>query len=903
MNMSETGNVTTDTVWHSISRDASLDRLQSDRQGLPEDEASNRVRQFGKNELRGDEGTSILALLLRQLQSPLIYLLAGAAAVSIIPGHYTDAAVILAVIIINTVLGFFQEYKAEQAIASLKRLAAPRARVKRAGEVMVIEAALAVPGDILVLETGDRVPADARVIASRDLRVDESMLTGESEAVAKTTDPLPKETPLADRTNKVHMSTSVVGGRGEALVVATGMETELGEIAEQVESTEKEATPLQKRMSKLSGILGVVGVGLAVAVFGAGVAMGQEWVEMALFSVAVAVSAIPEGLPAVISVTLAVGVKRMSGRNAIIRRLSAVETLGATTVICTDKTGTVTRNEMTVTQIWADGKEYAVTGEGYDLEGQVVAENHEADPGEEAVLRWLHSIGILANDARATERDGERHLEGSPTEMAILSASLKGLGADAAVERERHRADEVPFSSDRKYMAVLLESDGERQIMAKGAPERILDRCTRIIIDDEPVELTDELREEVLDTNRQLAGRALRVIAAAYREAPDIEELADDDVRDLTFVGLWGMIDPPREDAVAAIADAKQAGIHVVMVTGDHGITAGAIAREAGIAGEGDAAATGPDVDAMSDSELVEHAFGPGVFARVSPSHKLRILNALKEHGEVVAMTGDGVNDAPALKGADIGVAMGVAGTEVARNASDMILGDDNFASIVSAVEEGRVIFNNLRRVIFYLLATNLGEVIALVASLLIGLPLPLTAVMILWINLITDGVCDIPLGLEPNTRDVLSEQPRRPGSPIIDAPMLRRIAILAVVIAAGTLFAFWSELEANGIERAQTMAFTTLAAFQWFKAYSARSRTRSVFSIGFFRNRWLNAGVAVAIVLQLLAVHTGVGQNLLGTVGLRLTDWFRVLGVSVVVLIVDEGIKFARRVRAARHE
>ncbi|HKJ84725.1 MAG TPA: HAD-IC family P-type ATPase, partial [Spirochaetia bacterium] len=401
-----------------------------------------------------------------------------------------------------------------------------------------------------------------------------------------------------------------------------------------------------------------------------------------------------------------------------------------------------------------------------------------------------------------------------------------------------------------------------------------------------------------LTKNEELAGRALRVIAAAYRDASGVEELDDADVTGLTLIGLWGMIDPPREDAVRAIADAQAAGIRVVMVTGDHAITAGAIAQQAGIAAENEGAATGLDVEEMSDEELVHHALGPGVFARVSPSHKLRILNALKDHGEVVAMTGDGVNDAPALKGADIGVAMGVAGTEVARNASDMTLADDNFASIVSAVEEGRVIFNNLRRVIFYLLTTNLGEVLALVASLLVGLPLPLTAVMILWINLITDGVCDIPLGLEPNTRDVLSEPPREPGSPILDAPLLRRMGLLALVIGAGTLFAFWIELEANGIARAQTMAFTTLAAFQWFKAYSARSRYRSVFSLGFFGNRWLNAGVGAAIVLQILAVHTKIGRDLLSTVELSPVDWLRVIGVSVVVLFVDEGIKLFRRLR-----
>jgi P-type Ca2+ transporter type 2C len=890
---------TKDDLWYSRQTEECLRDTNSRREGLTEEEVQERLESVGKNMLQEEEGISVFRLLLRQLESPLIYLLAGAAAVSVVPGHYTDAIFIFAVIVINTALGFFQEYKAEEALASLKRLAAPRARVRRGDDVEVIEAAFVVPGDILVLETGDRIPADARLIDAHELRVDESMLTGESEAVSKNEEPLSKETPLADRTNMVHMSTSVVGGRGEAVVVATGMKTELGTIAEQVESTEKEATPLQKRMGKLSGILGLVGIGLAGGVFAAGVAMGHEWVEMALFSVAVAVSAIPEGLPAVISVTLAVGVKRMSGRNAIIRRLASVETLGSTTVICTDETGTVTRNEMTVTQVWADCKDYAVTGEGYDLEGEVVPENHEARPEEQEALRRLHSIGILANDARLAERNEERRLDGSPTEKAILAASLKGLGKDASEREDGHRLDEVPFSSDRKYMAVLVESDGNREVLAKGAPERILDRCSSIVKEGETVELTDELRRQVMEKNEALAEGALRVIAAAYRSAPESEEIGDDDVSGLTLIGLWGMIDPPREDAVRAIADAQEAGIHVVMVTGDHAITAGAIAREAGIAPEDAGAATGLDVDEMSDQELLEHAFNTGVFARVSPSHKLRILNVLKDHGEVVAMTGDGVNDAPALKGADIGVAMGVAGTEVARNASDMTLADDNFASIVSAVEEGRVIFNNLRRVVFYLLTTNLGEVLALVASLLLGLPLPLTAVMILWINLITDGVCDIPLGLEPNSRDVLREPPRKPGSPILDPPTLRRMAVLAVVIAAGTLFAFWTELEATGVERARTMAFTTLAAFQWFKAYSARSRRRSVFSLGFFGNRWLNAGVGFAIVLQILAVHTQVGRRILSTVELSLGDWLRVVAVSAAVLLVDEGIKMIRRLRA----
>jgi Ca2+-transporting ATPase len=574
-----------------------------------------------------------------------------------------------------------------------------------------------------------------------------------------------------------------------------------------------------------------------------------------------------------------------------------VETLGSTTVICSDKTGTITRNEMTVTRIWADGRDYAVTGEGYGVDGRVVPENHEAAPEEQEVLRRLHAIGVLANDARLVEREEGRDLEGSPTEKAILAASIKGAGSATAAEESR-RLDEVPFSSDRKYMAVLVESGGETTIMAKGAPERILDRCSAMIADGETVELTDELRERILAKNEELAGEALRVIAAACREIDGLDGLGEDDVTGLTFVGIWGMIDPPREDAVRAIAEAQDAGIHVVMITGDHAITAGAIARQAGIAPEEGEAATGTQVDDMDDDELVRHAFGSGVFARVSPSHKLRILRALKDHGEVVAMTGDGVNDAPALKGADIGVAMGIAGTEVARNASDMTLADDNFASIVSAVEEGRVIFNNLRRVIFYLLTTNLGEVLALVVSLVVGLPLPLTAVMILWVNLVTDGVCTVPLGLEPNARDVLGEPPRNPGSPIVDSLMLRRMSLLAIVIAAGTLIVFWIESEASSVDRARTMAFTTLAAFQWFKAYSARSRSRSVFSLGFFANRWLNVGVGAAIVLQILAIHTGVGRSLLSTVELSGGDWLRAVAVSAVVLLVDEGVKLVRRTR-----
>ena len=892
------------TAWHSLTWQECLKRTQSREEGLSDKEGKARLDHFGKNALRAEEGVSAIGIILRQLRSPLIYLLAAAAAVSAIAGHYTDAVVIAVVIVVNTAMGFFQEYKAEQALESLKKLAAPRARVKRDNQVRAIEAADIVPGDIVLLEAGDRVPADARLISASELLVDESMLTGESEAVLKTEDPLPEEAVLADRKSMVFMSTSVVGGNANAVVVAAGMETELGAIAEQVQTAEKEATPLQKRMSTLSVILGLAGIGFALAVFGIGIIMGHDLLEIALFAVAVAVSAIPEGLPAVISVTLAVGVRRMASRNVIIRRLAAVETLGSTTVICTDKTGTVTRNEMTVTHIWADAKDYEVTGEGYDLEGDIVPEGHEASNKEQPALHHLHEIGVLANNAHIVNQENGRSLEGSPTEKALLACSLKALGENYPGGKEPlpRRIDEVPFSSERKFMAVLVEQDHSSRVLVKGAPERVLERCTQILLDGEPVDLNEELRRKVLRKNEELAGQALRVIAAAYAEPEETSQhLVEEDLDGLILVGLWGIIDPPREDAVRAIANARSAGIHVVMVTGDHAITAAAIAHRAGIAAEGQEAVTGQEVDEMADAEIVDHAFRSCVFARVSPSHKLKILDALKGNGEVVAMTGDGVNDAPALKGADIGIAMGVAGTEVARNSSDMILTDDNFASIVSAVEEGRVIFNNLRRVIFYLLATNMGEVLTLITTLVLGLPLPLSAVMILWINLITDGACVIPLGLEPRHRDVLSQPPRDPDSPILDASMLKRMALLAIIMAAGTIIAFIFDLENNGLEKARIMAFTTLAAFQWLKAFSARSRSQSIFNLGPFSNRWLDAGVAAAIVLQLLAVYTGIGRNILSTVPLSVMDWLRVIGISITVVLADEALKLYRRLQDQR--
>jgi len=880
-----------DKTWHALQHSEALEYLESTQSGLSEQSAHDRRSLYGANVLEEREGVSPVTIVLKQLKSPLIYLLAGAAIVSIIPGHYIDAAVIAAVIILNTILGFVQEYRAEQALDSLRKIASPNARVLRDENVTVVDAAEVVPGDILVLETGDRIAADARMISSEDLEIDESVLTGESEPILKHIDPVEEKAALGDRKNMVWTSTSVVGGRGRAVVTATGMKSKLGEIAGDVQTTVSGQTPLQKRMNRLSTILGIAGLSFAGLVFGIGLLTGYELFEMALFSVAVAVSAIPEGLPAVISVTLALGVQRMARRNAIIRSLPAVETLGSTTVICSDKTGTITRNEMTVTHVWAGCRKWAVTGSGYSAEGDIVAEGHEPSEDERKALKMLLSIGVYANNASLIREKEEHRFEGSPTEKAILVCSAKGEGGLDNIDG-RHRIDEIPFSSKTKYMAALIEGgDSGREVYLKGAPERVLDFCTHAFVEGEQRKLTDELRNEISGMNEAMASDALRVIGAAIRSMDSAVELIEpgDVESGLTFVGLWGMIDPPREKAVEAIRRAYRAGIRTVMITGDHATTAAAIAHQAGIAAEETRAVTGPELDEMSNEEIVHAAFDSGVFARVSPSNKLQILEALRESGEIVAMTGDGVNDAPALKGADIGVAMGITGTEVSKSASDMILLDDDYATIVHAVEEGRVIFNNLQRVIFFLLATNLGEILTLAACLIIGLPLPLTAVMILWINLVTDGACTVPLGIEPRHEDVLDKPPRDRLEPILGKPLLARLGIISLVMAAGTVVLYMLELRITTLEHARTIAFTTLAAFQWFQAFNARSSTQSILSVGLFSNRPLLIGLGAAIGLHLMVIYTGFGQSVFQTTPLRLLDWAILLAVAGTVLLVDE--------------
>ncbi len=882
-------------AWHAMGPDAVLERVGGSPEGLDSDQAQRRREEAGANTLEAEEGVSPWRLLGRQVHNPLIYLLLAAAGVSLLAGKAIDAGVIAGVVVLNTLLGFVQEWRAEGALAALRKMSAPHARVLRDGSSQEIDAADVVPGDVLVLETGDRVAADARVLSGDDLRANESALTGESEPVHKEPAEVEEGAPIGDRRNMLWMSTSITGGRGRAVVVATGMDTEMGGIAGEVRAAGREKTPLQKRMHKLGLILGVLGIVLAGVVFGLGLLRGYGTVEMLLFAVAVAVSAIPEGLPAVITVMLALGVRRMADRNAIIRRLPAVETLGSTTVICSDKTGTITENQMTVRRIWAAGRLYEVTGEGYRPEGEVREEGGQAVEELPDGLRRLMRIGALASNAHVRQQGGAWEVEGNPSEGAILvSARKAGLDPDELRE-EVERFGEVPFSSDRKYMATLHpREEGEGRVaLVKGAPDRLLKASSHVLVEGERVEMDDEWRERIGELNDEFAGGALRVLAGAYREfGADKERIEEGDVEEgLTLVGLWGMLDPPREQSARAVAEAKEAGIRPVLITGDYAATALAIARQIGVTEDGRALTAG-DVERMDKRELAEATLESGVFARVSPAHKLRIMEALKDQGHVVAMTGDGVNDAPALKGADIGIAMGQTGTEVAKEAADMVLTDDNFATIVHAVEEGRTIYANLRNVLFFLLSQNAGEILTLGGALLLGLDLPLTAVMILWVNLVTAGACTVPLGVEPRHWDVLRERPRDVREQIVNRVVLRRMAILTPIMAIGTLVLFWHTRTTAGLREAQTVAFSTMVAFEWFQGLNARSLRLSVFSIGLLSNRWFVLGVGLAILFQVAAVHTYAGHFLLGTVPLTGRQWLLIVLVSSSIWIADEILK-----------
>jgi len=875
--------------WHTISPDEALRALDSRRSGLAETEAKQRFLQYGPNELKGKKKTPPLLVLLRQFLSPLIYVLLAAVIISVIVEHFLDAWVILGVLLLNAVIGFVQETRAETAMEALIQMTAPKAKVRRGGKIESLPAREIVPGDILLLETGDKVPADARLVEESNLKVNEAALTGESMPIDKHTKALGKQVPIAERKNLVYMGTVVTYGRATAVVVRAGMSTEMGKIATGIQEVKPEKTPIQESISTLSRyiiilVLGIIGILVAVSL-----ARGLDWLEIFLLAVAAAVSAIPEGLPAVVTVVLAVGMRIMARRNAVIRRLVAVETLGSATVICSDKTGTLTLNEMTVRRLYVDGQPIEVTGEGYEPRGEFHRDGQIVSPESEASLALMLRIGALCNDALLTREDECCSIYGDPTEGALVVAAAKAGMNKEKLEKALPRIDEIPFQSEKQYMATLHPRDGGRVVYIKGSVERLLSlskyhlRGARAV----PLEAADA--QAIMQANTTMASEAMRVIATAYVDLPsELEDLKTEDIRgNLVFVGLAGMADPPREEAKEAVKLCKQAGIKVVMITGDHKVTAESIAYQLNLP-QGKAI-TGAELQEMSDEELSQQVEAISVFARIEPLHKLRIVDALKSRGHVVAMTGDGVNDAPALKAANIGIAMGITGTDVAKEASDMVLADDNFASVVAAVDEGRAIFNRLRNVIFFLLSTNLGELLALILSVLFIGKAPLLAVQLIWINLVTDTTAAIPLGLEPKFGDELKQPPRHPKVGLIFPGLLLRIGFLAVLMSVGVFVIFnWAQARVS-LEEARTIAFCSMVAFEWFRAFNARSDEHTVFSLGISRNRWLIIAIGVAIILQIAVIYVPFLQAAFTTVPLGIDKWGIAILAGATLFIIEE--------------
>ncbi len=881
------------TPWHALTPDEVFKVLGSSDAGLDEAEAGRRLISHGPNALPEKARTPPVIVFLRQFASPLIYVLLFAAIVEIvILNKPLDAVVILVVVVLNSVIGFFQERKAEQAMEALKRMVAPMAAVRRQGRIARIPAKDLVPGDMVVFEAGDRVPADARVIQSAGLRVDESPLTGESAPVDKNARVLHEATTLADRTNMVHMATVVGGGRGMAVVTATGGNTEVGKISASVQEVKHPPTPLQVSIARLGRYIGIIVVFIILVLVAQGVVGGYTFAEMFTLGIAAAVSAIPEGLPVMVTVVLALGMRRMARRNAIVRKLAAVETLGTASVICSDKTGTFTENEMTVSLVYLDGRRIEVTGEGYRPEGEFVENGARIDPLTDPQLAMALRAGALCNNSIVRHEKGTYSLLGDPTEGALLTLAMKAGLDIGALQKEFPREVEQPFESERRFMATLhrIAAHEGGITFVKGSIDRVLEMSSHIFSRGETRELTLEVRSTIELANETMALEALRVIGLAYLECPPErkEDLClENKDRRAVFLGLAGMMDPPRSEARGAVAACGDAGIKVVMITGDHRTTAAAIGRQLGLP-EGDTV-TGAELDRMSGEELKARASNISIFARVEPLQKLKIVDAYKASGHVVAMTGDGVNDAPALRAANIGIAMGIKGTDVAKEAADMVLADDNFASIVAAVEEGRVIFDNIRRSIFFLLSTNLGELFTLMTALAIGLPLPVVAVQVLWINLVTDGACTIPLGIEPKAPGVLKRVPRGAATGITYRGMWLRTLFLAVVMAAGSIWLFQWQLSRSGIEQARTIAFCALVAFQWANALNARSETDSLFKLGLWGNRWLLAGIGLAVLLQLAVVYVPGLQTLFYTVPLRAGDWLLIAATSLSIIAVEE--------------
>lgn len=863
--------------------------LASSRGGLGTAEVAGRREQSGPNRLPEAPPRSRLALLAAQFKSFLILLLIAAAVLALVVGETKDAIVVGVVVLFNATLGFFQEHRAEAAVAALRRMLSPTARVRRAGEEQVVAAEELVPGDIVLLEAGDRIPADGRFLVAHALEVDESSLTGESLPTVKRLPALADpELPVGDRANLGFMNTVVTRGRGEMLVHATGAATEMGRLAAMLEATEAPTTPLQTQIDSLGRRLAVL-AGVAVAIItGLQLARGVPLATVVMEAVAIAVAAIPEGLPAVVTVTLAVGMRRMARDRAIVKRMSSVETLGCTTDICSDKTGTLTLNQMTVRQVATDDGVAEVRGEGYSVEGEIEGPR---GPAFDALLE----VVALCNDSTVSQGA----VAGDPTEGALWVLAAKG-GVDVAAARRAHpRIAEVPFEAERKFSATV---HGDGRMLVKGAPDVVLEQCTRILGAAGPRPLDRETRDRLDRIHDDMAARGLRVLAAAHRPVA-LEALPDSDgdglaamADELTLVGLVGMMDPPRTEVRDAIAVCRRAGISVRMITGDHPGTGTAIARALGIPG---GAASGRELDRLDDAALAERMPSLGVLARVSPEHKLRAVSALRERGRVVAMIGDGVNDAPALKRADIGVAMGVTGTEVTKEAATLVLSDDNFSTIVGAVREGRTIYDNIVRFLRFQLSTNLGALLSILAAPLLGLPLPFTPLQILWVNLIMDGPPAMALGIDPPHPGIMGMAPRDPSARILTGRRLAVLGFFGAIMAIGTLGILSWGLATRTPAEATTLAFTTFVLFQMFNVFNARFERASALSRHSLVNRWLWAALAGVVLLQVAVVHAPWLQTVFDTTALSAGDWLLAVAVAASVLVLDELRKLV--LRAAR--
>ncbi len=893
-------------AWHSLSAEDALAKLGSAAAGLSATEAAKRLATNGPNELKEGKRISAFKIFLGQFKSLIIWILIVAGIVSGVLGETVDAVAILAIVVLNAAIGFYQEFNAEKSIAALKKMAAPQAKVKRDGQIILIPASGIVTGDILALEAGDLVAADARLLEAASLKCIESALTGESEAVNKVPATLGagSDIPLGDRENMVFMGTSVAAGTGLAVVAATAMKTELGRIAGLIEEAGADAgTPLQQKLDSFGRILVWATLGIVALLFGLGLLRGTSLLELFMTSVSLAVAAVPEGLPAVVTVSLSLGVMRMSRRRALVRRLPAVETLGSTTVICTDKTGTLTVGEMTVRALFVAGRSYEVTGEGYGPEGEVRFEGENVDAQHTAPLLELAAILLGCNNSHLAEEEGAWKVIGDPTEGALLAAGYKAGGKQERIEKEFPKNHEIPFDSDRKRSTVIRKMpDGKLRAFVNGAPDVLLERCVNLYTGSGVRPMTDEDRRAISAQNTAMAQQALRVLGSAYRDlanASPAELTADAVERDLVFVGLSGMHDPPRQEAKEAVAKCRAAGIRVVMITGDHPHTATAIARELGIASNDDTAVSGVELDKLSDDELRARAPKIAVYARVTAEHKLRIIRAWKANDAVVAMTGDGVNDAPAIKGADIGIAMGRSGTEVTKQAADMIITDDNFASIVAAVEEGRGIYDNIRKTLQYLLAGNTGELLLMTVCVVAGLPMPLLPIHLLWINLVTDGLPALCLAADPVDPDVMMRRPRRPSERITDRGFLQTM-FLTGFLTAGTAFAVYLyALKTETEAIARTYAFAALVFAELLRSFGARSETKPVWRISLLTNISLAVVVSASFGLQVWSHHNAILSRFLKTSFIPLSECLMLLGVGAIPLAVLELVKVARHSKA----